>query len=92
MATREYETLELTHELRLRRWARQNHVPAAERLDSWHPVILDEMDQRDRELFAVETPPPSILPLEMTYGRRIDAGHSLTAPNAKMRTNLRTAS
>ena len=50
------EVLELTHELRLRRWARQNYVPAGDRLDSWHAVILGEMQQKDRELAEVAIP------------------------------------
>ena len=37
-------------ELRLRRWARENYVPAASRKDSWHFVVLDEMETRDAEL------------------------------------------
>ena len=48
--------LELTHELRLRRWARQNFVPPVQRLDSWHEVIQDEMSARDRELAEVVIP------------------------------------
>lgn len=43
------EPLDLTEELRLRRWARENYVPPAERDSSWHPVILDEMVRRDFE-------------------------------------------
>lgn len=36
-------------ELRLRRWARQNYVPADRRRDTWHPIVLDEMQIRDEE-------------------------------------------
>jgi hypothetical protein len=37
--------------LRLRRWARENYVPEpAHRDASWHPVVLDEMRRKDREL------------------------------------------
>ena len=36
-------------ELRLRRWARQNYVPADRRRDTWHPIVLDEMRIRDEE-------------------------------------------
>jgi hypothetical protein len=43
------EELDLIQELRLRRWARENYVPAGEREDSWHPVILDEMQKKDLE-------------------------------------------
>ena len=41
--------LDPIEEIRLRTWARVNYTPAAERQDSWHPVILDEMTQKDRE-------------------------------------------
>lgn len=36
-------------EIRLRRWARENYVPANERDESWHPVVLEEMHAKDRE-------------------------------------------
>jgi hypothetical protein len=36
-------------ELRLRRWARQNYVPAERRRDTWHPLVLEEMKLRDEE-------------------------------------------
>ena len=50
------ESIDLTCELRLRRWARQNHVPPAARLESWHAVIMDEMTQCDREQAEVVIP------------------------------------
>ena len=38
-------------ELRLRRWARENYVPEHLRdTESWHPVVLDEMQRKDDEL------------------------------------------
>lgn len=43
-------TVDLVEELRLRRWARLNHVPADERDGDWHPIVLDEMSLRDAEL------------------------------------------
>ena len=42
--------LDFIEELRLRRWARENYVPADRRAADWHPVALDEMTRRDREL------------------------------------------
>lgn len=48
--------LDLICELRLRRWARQNYVPPADRLDSWHQVILAEMAARDEEATEVQIP------------------------------------
>jgi hypothetical protein len=40
-------------ELKLRRWAREHYVPAAERDPLWHPVVWQEMAARDRERAAV---------------------------------------
>lgn len=42
--------LDPIEEIRLRTWARQNYLPAEERDDSWHPVILEEMQRKDEEL------------------------------------------
>ena len=44
------DTIDLVEELRLRRWARLNHVPADERALDWHPIILNEMSLKDAEL------------------------------------------
>ena len=41
--------MDFIEELRLRRWARENYVPANERMGAWHPVIHDEMSQKDEE-------------------------------------------
>lgn len=38
-------------EIRLRTWARMNYAPESERDDNLHPVILDEMTRKDREIF-----------------------------------------
>jgi hypothetical protein len=46
--------VDLIEELRLRRWARENYVPATGRDESWHPVILDEMDRKDQEAVTDE--------------------------------------
>lgn len=42
--------LDFIEELRLRRWARENHVPPEQRESSWHAVIHDEMAKKDDEL------------------------------------------
>jgi hypothetical protein len=42
--------VDLIEELRLRRWARENYVPADQRSRSWHPVILEEMLRKDEEV------------------------------------------
>jgi hypothetical protein len=41
---------DLVEELVLRRWAREHHVPAESRDGTWHPVVLEEMRLKDREL------------------------------------------
>ena len=47
----ESQEVDAIDEIRLRTWARQNYRDETERDPSWHPVILDEMERRDRELF-----------------------------------------
>lgn len=46
--------VDFIEELRLRRWAREHYVPRNQRQMSWHAVILDEMDRKDREMAEVE--------------------------------------
>lgn len=41
--------IDFIEELRLRRWARENHVPSDQRERSWHPVVHEEMSKKDRE-------------------------------------------
>jgi hypothetical protein len=48
--------LDFIEELRMRRWARENYVPRTQRQLSWHPVVLDEMDRKEDEMSAVDTP------------------------------------
>ena len=42
--------LDLVDELRLRRWARENYVPAASRDGNWHRVVLEEMQHKEEDL------------------------------------------
>jgi hypothetical protein len=42
--------LDLIEELKLRRWAREHYVPRSQRERSWHPIVLDEMEKKDRDL------------------------------------------
>ncbi len=37
-------------ELKMRRWARENYVPADQRDRSWHPIVLEEMVRKDGEV------------------------------------------
>lgn len=41
--------LDFIEELRLRRWAREHHVPPQQRERSWHPVVHEEMRKKDLE-------------------------------------------
>ena len=41
--------VDFIEEIRLRRWARENYVPADERDETWHPVVLREMHDKDLE-------------------------------------------
>ncbi|HEY8505854.1 MAG TPA: hypothetical protein VIL46_14815 [Gemmataceae bacterium] len=50
MATMPVGEVDFIEELRLRRWARENYVPTAERPASWHPIILEEMRRKDQEI------------------------------------------
>ena len=44
------EEIDAVEEMRLRTWARANYVPVEERDVTWHPVVLEEMDAKDREM------------------------------------------
>jgi hypothetical protein len=46
--------VDFIEELRLRRWAREHYVSRQQREEFWHPVILDEMDRKERERAEVE--------------------------------------
>ena len=48
--TAEQSELDAVQEMRLRVWARKNYTPAENRDAAWHPVILEEMEQKDNEL------------------------------------------
>ena len=48
-SVRTVQDIDLIEELRLRRWARENYVPQAQRDTAWHPIILDEMCRKDTE-------------------------------------------
>jgi hypothetical protein len=76
---------DLARELRLRRWARKNYVPAESRSKKWHAVVLDEMQKRDFELAnrsAGQTICGTFVPLPPTDLRRFDEPHnSVAEPN-----------
>jgi hypothetical protein len=41
--------LDFIEELRLRRWAREHYVPRGQRKQTWHPVVHEEMEKKDKE-------------------------------------------
>jgi hypothetical protein len=50
------EEIDVIEEIRLRTWARENYVPAGERDEQWHAVVLEEMSEKDRELQNADAP------------------------------------
>ncbi len=42
--------LDMIEELKLRRWAREHYVPRSQRERNWHPIVLEEMEKKDRDL------------------------------------------
>jgi hypothetical protein len=44
--------LDVIEEFKLRRWARENYVPATSRDLRWHPVVLEEMRSKDSDAHA----------------------------------------
>ena len=41
--------LDFIEELRLRRWAREHYVPRSQRKHTWHTVVHEEMEKKDKE-------------------------------------------
>lgn len=70
--------LDLIEELRLRRWARENYVPAGDRNENLHPVILDEMQRRDAE-GRLHGEPVAATEL-FSYHQRLDAMYGPNQP------------
>lgn len=72
--------LNLIDELKLRRWARLNYVPAVLRSTSWHPAILNEMAMKDAELQETtesDSRSRSIVPVEDFRILRFDSAHPI---------------
>jgi hypothetical protein len=57
--------VDFIEELRLRRWARENHVPAEQRERSWHPIVHEEMTKKDRERGGAEITPAYADPVRL---------------------------
>ncbi len=80
MSTTSYADADLIMELRLRRWARKNYVAVAERRDdSWHPIVLDEMQRKDAEVRELDVTTTvsstSFVPLVPTTFHTVHIGH-----------------
>jgi hypothetical protein len=82
--------VDFIEELRLRRWARENYCFAEARLESWHPIIHDEMRRRDAEglivddetaLFADAAPLPAESPLRIQPAAITMPGRVIVAQN-----------
>ena len=76
------DTLDVVEEFRMRRWARENFVPAADRDADWHPVILDEMHCKElelREAGRTHSAAGSLVPLVPGGFRVLHGAHSETA-------------
>ena len=75
------QTLDVVEELRLRRWARVNHVPLDDRDLSWHEVVLDEMARKDTEMAeeGCDVPFSGIAPLG-EHRPRQHAPHRTSGP------------
>lgn len=72
------DATDLVEELCLRRWARENYVSAERRDASWHPIVLDEMRQKDQERSSVDSYAEvarRIVPLVPEHGRLLRGPH-----------------
>ena len=74
-------TISLVKELRLRSWARTHYVSAAQRKETWNPVVLDEMKIKDQEMSESEENSMDarvtsmFVPLAPAVNRRLDEAH-----------------
>ncbi len=95
MSSKTTAQLDLTKELRLRRWARQNYVAIDSRSGDWHAVVLDEMERRDVELTdrpAVSRMGGGFVPLPPTELRRLDEAHDAVGEPNMLQTADRVSS
>jgi hypothetical protein len=87
--------LDPVDELRLRRWAREHYAAAEDRDAGWHPIVLEEMEQKDRELVDARFHPRraagAYVPLGPSPGRFfiIDEAHAMGA-NRKVLLSVET--
>lgn len=85
---------DLIRELRLRNWARQHYVAADARGRHWHPIVLEEMEFRDKELAemraATEVRYSPFVPLEPIELYYLDDAHP-AVPAPKLAAGGQTA-
>lgn len=80
--------LDIVKELRLRRWAREHHVPPAERGAAWHAVVHDEMRRKDDEMLIrsrSRTPANAFVPLAPTAIQWLDRDEKTARPEVSVR-------
>jgi hypothetical protein len=76
MSDSKFAGVDLVKELRLRRWARQNYVPADDRRNSWHPIVLDEMKAKDDEIAESAATAFPYVPLAPSTTHTIHGSHA----------------
>ena len=78
----------LIAEFRMRRWARMNYVSPDQRVETWNPIVLDEMKIKDLEMTETENNSMQArvssmyVPLAPGAKKRIDEAHiELSTPH-----------
>jgi hypothetical protein len=66
----------LIAEFRMRRWARMNYVSPDQRIETWNPIVLDEMKMKDLEMVETE---------DNSMKARVSSMYVPLAPGAKNR-------
>jgi hypothetical protein len=82
---------DLIEEFRLRRWARLNYVPAEQRGEDLHPIVLNEMllrDEEQRRLAEERSRRAGIVPLLDSPHVRLHGPHSAETGAAVTSENL----
>lgn len=89
------DEIDLVQELKLRRWARENYVPAAVRIDDdWHPIVLNEMRHKDEDVQQRELNSSvlsSFVPLAPTMTHIIHGAHSKQSRPTRVHSARETA-
>ena len=75
MSSPDFGDVDFVRELRLRRWARENYVPADDRRSNWHPIVLQEMSAKDAETAKLQPRNLPYVPLAPSATHLLHAGH-----------------